>query len=76
MNNLQQMFLFVVSLVFIHPVFAHPGHDHSHWSAELLHYGFYISTAIMIAVVMYCMVRLLTADNVDCSFRDKPKAQH
>ena len=44
------------------PVFAHTGHNNSHWSADLLHYGFYISLATMIAIVMYCMVRLLTSD--------------
>lgn len=26
--------------------FAHPGHDHSHWSAAYLHYAFYGSIAL------------------------------
>ena len=44
------------------PILAHTGHNHSHWNADWLHYGFYISLATMIAIVMYCMVRLLTSD--------------
>ncbi len=58
-------------LLFMTPVHAHGGHDHAHWSADLLHYGFYITMAIMVAVVMFCMVKLLTADAEDRGLREK-----
>ena len=55
------LFMFFHVLLVV-PVYGHTGHDHSHWEAEILHYIFYISTAFMIAVVIYCMVLLLTAN--------------
>ena len=67
--------LYSFSLSFMLPAYAHPGHDHNHWNAALLHYGFYISVAVMIAVVMYCMVLLLTADTADQGEQKKPKTQ-
>ena len=63
--------LAILSMVFVSPVYAHGGHDHHHWSAEPLHYAFYICLAIMIAVVMFCMVRLLTVDASDRVFKEK-----
>lgn len=60
-----------VSTVYTSTVYGHDGHDHSHWSAEPLHYAFYICLAIMIAVVMFCMVRLLTVDAADRQFAHK-----
>jgi hypothetical protein len=57
------------------PVLAHDGHNHEHWSAELLRfgfykYGFYISLCLMIAVWMICIVRILTGDS-DNKFTNK-----
>lgn len=57
------------------PAHGHAGHDHNHWSADLLHYAFYISMAAMIIVVMYCMVKLLTVDSADNRYQQKSKIQ-
>ena len=60
MKKLLLVMFFNVCVLLVGPVYGHAGHDHAHWSADLLHWGFYLSMTLMIGAVMYGLVRLLT----------------
>lgn len=42
------------------PLWAHTGHDHGHWSADLLHYSFYFSILLCCIGMLAYLVSLLS----------------
>jgi O-antigen ligase len=60
MKNFLLLILCSVCVSLVGSAYGHAGHDHGHWSANVLHWGFYISMALMVFAVMYGMVKLLT----------------
>ena len=49
LRTIQTVFL----LLFSQSVFAHTGHDHSHWSSDLLHILFYVAIAVAAVGITY-----------------------
>lgn len=44
-------------LLFTTHALAHSGHDHSHWTSDLLHILFYASIAGVIAAISYMLIK-------------------
>lgn len=41
------------------PALGHPGHDHGHWSAELLHYALLATFILTLVAVLYALVNFV-----------------
>ncbi|MCC2608204.1 hypothetical protein [Planctobacterium marinum] len=57
--------LSLLCLLFIAPhVFAHAGHDHSHWSADLYHYALLATFFITLIAVLFGLINFFTEKSV------------
>ncbi|MBE1299460.1 MAG: hypothetical protein GJ680_06100 [Alteromonadaceae bacterium] len=66
MKNYTAFGILIIALLPCVLAFAHPGHDHSHWSATFLNYAFYLSLAFFIvSTAMYLIHNLSGVRNVD-----------
>lgn len=55
MNTLEKIIFALISVVFSAQALAHPGHDHSSWTASPIHAVFYfsIAAAVVLAAVFF-----------------------
>ena len=57
----------LITLLFLAPfsisAFAHPGHDHSHWTSELAHSILFVAIACVVAMSVKFMKRKSTKSN-------------
>ena len=51
MKRLSHIMTFALGILVSSSVFAHPGHDHSHWSSSLVHTAILLTAAVAISLV-------------------------
>ena len=39
--------------------FAHPGHEHSHWTSDLLHTVFYVSLFALLSIGVFLLSKVM-----------------
>ena len=61
MTSIKSFALSTVQIVFLlffsQSLYAHTGHDHSHWSSDLLHILFYAAIAVAAVGIVYATVK-------------------
>jgi hypothetical protein len=39
--------------------FSHPGHEHSHWTSELLHSAYYVSLFALLSTCVFLLTKVM-----------------
>lgn len=59
MKHIIQCVIFTILLSPSFYSFAHPGHDHGHWSSDFLHTGYYVSLFALISIGVFLLTKAM-----------------
>ena len=62
MKPIIQCVIFTLLLIPSFYSFSHPGHEHSHWTSDFLHTGYYVSLFALLIVSVF-LLRKVTIKN-------------